>query len=498
MSTWSLRSRISLGVVLLTAFGFLASGIVAQNALQSYLTTQIDHELEAITGGTLPRILRSGIAHEALESHRGNGFGRNSDDDDDDDDDEISAGTQPNSPLQRIPTTTSLTVLDADGNIVGGLGGDLNKASISDYVRGLLPSEVAEHGDEPFTIEATGADFRAVARTLPNDAGTLVAAQSLEELDNTITRLGYLFFFISLALLLLMALAARTVVSVGLRPLQEAEKTADEIASGNLSARMPETSPNTEIGRLVNTFNTMLARIEESFAARTKSEDKLRRFVADASHELRTPLTAIRGFSELYRQGAVKGEEDTKQLLSRIESESKRMSSLVEDLLLLARVDQAREMRSDAVDIVKVVADATASAQVSGPNHPVTLIAPNTEVFMLGDEVRIHQVIANLLANARSHTPEGTPIAVMITSTDDEVRISVADQGPGMSEEDQKKIFERFYRADSSRARSGEDGTGLGLSIVDAVMRAHGGTVSVESELGKGSKFTLTFPRKEG
>jgi two-component system OmpR family sensor kinase len=495
MRTWSLRSRISLGVVLLTAFGFLASGIVAQNALQSYLTTQIDHELEAITGGTLPRILRAGIAHEALESHRGNGLGRNNEGDDDD---EFPAGAQPNSPLQRIPTTTSLTVLDVDGNIIGGLGGDLNKASISDYVRGLLPSEVAKHGDEPFTIEAAGADFRAVARTLPNNAGTLVAAQSLEELDNTITRLGYLFFFISIALLFLMALAARTVVSVGLRPLQAAENTADEIASGNLSARMPETSPNTEIGRLVNTFNTMLARIEESFAARTKSEDKLRRFVADASHELRTPLTAIRGFSELYRQGAVKGEEDTKQLISRIEGESKRMSSLVEDLLLLARLDQAREMKSEAVDIVKVVAEATASAQVSSPNHPITLVAPKSEVFMLGDEVRIHQVIANLLANARAHTPDGTPIAVMITSSDDEVSISVEDQGPGMSEEDQKRIFERFYRADSSRARSGEDGTGLGLSIVEAVMQAHGGTVSVASEVGKGSKFTLTFPRKDG
>jgi len=489
MGTWSLRSRISLGVVALTALGFLASGLVAQNALQSYLTTQIDHELEAITGGTLPRILRAGIAHEALESHRGNGEGR--------EDDERPAGTQPNSPLQRIPTTTSLTVLDADGNIIGGLGGDLNKASISDYVRGLLPSEVAKHGDEPFTIEAAGADFRAVARSLPNDSGTLVAAQSLEELDNTVSRLGYLFFFISLVLLILMAIAARTVVAVGLRPLRAAEDTAEEIASGNLSARMPEASPSTEVGRLVTTFNTMLARIEDSFSARTKSEDKLRRFVADASHELRTPLTAIRGFSELYRQGAVKGEEDTKQLISRIEGESKRMSSLVEDLLLLARVDQAREMKSEAVDIVKLLADATASAQVSGPNHPITLISPNTEVFMLGDEVRIHQVIANLLANARSHTPDGTPIAVMITSNDDEVSISVADQGPGMSDEDQKRIFERFYRADSSRARSGEDGTGLGLSIVEAVMKAHGGSVSVESKLGKGSKFTLTFPRKE-
>ena len=489
MSTWSLRSRISLGVVLLAAFGFLASGIVAQNALQSYLTTQIDHELEAITGGTLPRILRAGIAYEALENHRGNGEGR--------EDDESPAGNQPNSPLQRIPTTTSLTVLDASGNVVGGLGGDLNKASISDYVRGLLPSEVAQHGDEPFTIEATGADFRAVARTLPNNSGTLVAAQSLEELDNTITRLGFLFLFISLVLLILMAIAARTVVSVGLRPLEAAEDTAEEIASGNLSARMPETSPNTEVGRLVSTFNKMLTRIEDSFSARAKSEDKLRRFVADASHELRTPLTAIRGFSELYRQGAVKGEEDTKQLISRIEGESKRMSSLVEDLLLLARVDQFREMKSEAVDIVKLVADATASAQASGPNHPITLIAPNSEVFMLGEEVRIHQVLANLLANARAHTPDGTPIAVMITSNDAEVSISVADKGPGISEVDQKRIFERFYRADSSRSRSGEDGTGLGLSIVEAVMQAHGGTVSVESELGKGTKFTLTFPRKE-
>ena len=488
MKTWSLRSRISLGVVLLTAFGFLASGIVAQNALKSYLTTQIDHELEAITGGTLPRILRAGIAQESFESHRD---GR------DDHDDGVPAAKAPDSPLQRIPTTTSLTVLDASGNIVGGLGGDLNKASISDYVRGLLPSEVAKHGDEPFTIEAAGADFRAVARTLPKNAGTVVAAQSLDELEKTISRLGYLFFIISLVLLILMALAARTVVSVGLRPLKTAEDTAEEIASGNLSARMPEASPNTEVGRLVSTFNTMLSRIEESFAARTKSEDKLRRFVADASHELRTPLTAIRGFSELYRQGAVKGEEDTKQLLSRIEGESKRMSSLVEDLLLLARVDQSRALRSEAVDIVKVVSEATASAQVSGPNHPITLIAPNAEVFMLGDEVRIHQVVANLLANARSHTPDGTPIAVMITSNDDEVAVSVADQGPGMSEEDQKRIFERFYRADSSRARSGEDGTGLGLSIVEAVMQAHGGSVSVESELGKGSKFTLTFPRKE-
>jgi two-component system OmpR family sensor kinase len=483
LRTWSLRSRISLGVVALAALGFLASGLVAQSALKGYLTTQVDHELEAITGGTLPRIVRAGIAHEAFESRH------------DDHREDSPASNAPDSPLQRIPTSTSLTLLDSAGQIVGGLGGDLNKASISDYVQGLLPAEVASHGDKPFTIEANGADFRAVARTLPGNAGTLVAAQSLEELENTVNRLGYLFFFISLILLILMAIAARTVVKIGLRPLDDAETTAEEIAAGNLSARMPEADSGTEVGRLVTTLNTMLARIEEAFAVRTESENKLRRFVADASHELRTPITAIRGFSELHRQGAVTGEAETKQLIARIEGESKRMGSLVEDLLLLARLDQAREMDSKPVDIVKVVADAVASAQVSGPEHPITLITPNAELFMLGDEVRIHQVIANLLANARAHTPDGTPIAVMITSDESEVSISVADKGPGLSETDQQHIFERFYRADGSRTRTGDDGSGLGLSIVDAVMRAHGGKVSVDSELGNGSKFTLTFPR---
>jgi two-component system OmpR family sensor kinase len=483
LRTWSLRSRISLGVVALAAFGFIASGLVAQSALKGYLTTQVDHELEAITGGTLPRIVQAGIAHETFESAH------------DDNHENTPAATAPNSPLQRIPTTTSLTLLDPTGQIVGGLGGDLNKASITDYVKGLLPAEVASHGDKPFTIEASGADFRAVARTLPGNAGTLVAAQSLEELENTVSRLGYLFFFISLILLILMAIAARTVVKVGLRPLDDAETTAEEIAAGNLSARMPEADSGTEVGRLVTTLNTMLARIEEAFAVRTESENKLRRFVADASHELRTPITAIRGFSELHRQGAVNGEAETKQLIARIEGESKRMGSLVEDLLLLARLDQAREMDSKPVDIVKVVADAVASAQVSGPDHPITLVTPNVELFMLGDEVRIHQVIANLLANARAHTPDGTPIAVMITSDESEVSISVADKGPGLSETDQQHIFERFYRADGSRTRTGDDGSGLGLSIVDAVMRAHGGKVSVDSELGNGSKFTLTFPR---
>jgi two-component system OmpR family sensor kinase len=239
----------------------------------------------------------------------------------------------------------------------------------------------------------------------------------------------------------------------------------------------------------------MLTRIEDAFAVRTESENKLRRFVADASHELRTPITAIRGFSELHRQGAVTGEKETAELIGRIENESKRMGSLVEDLLLLARLDQAREMDSKPVDINKVVEEAVISARAAGPDHPVSMHSHNDEVFILGDEMRIHQVVANLLSNARAHTPAGTSITVSVRSTDEEVEISVADKGPGLSPEDQKRIFERFYRADSSRVRNGEEGSGLGLSIVDAVMRAHRGSVSVQSAPGDGATFTLHFPK---
>lgn len=485
LRTWSLRSRLTLGVVALSAIGFLSLSVVAHSALKSYLTSQIDHQLEAITGGTLPRIVSAGIAHETFEKNK------------DDDGNSAPAGTVPNTPLQRIPTTTSLTVLDPNGKIVGGLGGDLNTASISDYVQGLLPAEVASHSNQAFTIEAPGADFRAIARSLPNNSGTVVAAQSLNELDNTVGKLGFLFFVISLVLLLLMAIAARAVVKVALRPLEDAEETAEEIASGNLSARMPEAAPKTEVGRLVNSLNAMLSRVEESFAVRTESENKLRRFVADASHELRTPITAIRGFSELHRQGAVTGEKETKELISRIEGESKRMGSLVEDLLMLARLDQARDMEFKPVDMNTVIADAIASSRAAGPDHPISVNIPDEEIFMLGDETRIHQVVANLLANARAHTAIGTPITVTMSADDSSVRVSVADKGPGMSVEDQQRIFERFYRADSSRARTGEEGSGLGLSIVDAVMKGHGGSVSVDSKIGEGSTFTLQFPRSQ-
>jgi two-component system OmpR family sensor kinase len=481
-SQWSLRNRLVLGVVILSTLGFIASGVVAQKQLQSFLIHQIDDQLFSVATGSLPQVDRAGIVNDDEYQERRGREERDSD-------------AVPQTPLDRVPTSTSLTLLDANGSVVGGIGGDLNTVSVRDYIAGYSPEEVAKFEGRPFTLKAKGEKFRVLALPLPSNLGSVAIAQSLNDVDRTLSRLQWLFFLIGFVIVGLIALASRTMIKVGLKPLSDVEDTAAQIAAGDLSARLPDAKPTTEVGRLTTSLNTMLARIEESFAVRKTSEDKLRRFVADASHELRTPLTAIRGFSELYRQGAVAGDEDTKQLLSRIEGESVRMGSLVEDLLLLARLDQAREMEHLPVDIAKVTRDAVASAQVAGADHPISLSGDLDELYTLGDEHRIHQVVANLLANARTHTPAGTAIAVSIAQSADGLRIAVSDNGPGLSDEDQKRIFERFYRADSSRVRIDGEGSGLGLSIVDAVMKAHRGSVSVASKLGQGSTFTLFFPQ---
>jgi len=483
-SNWSLLNRLTLGVVLLSAMGFVASDVAAQTLLRSYLTQQVDTELLSVAGGSLPRVDRAGIAHEASEGEVA----------------KVNEGHHKKvapvapTPLQRVPTSTSVTLIGPAGVVLGQIGGDLNSTEITSYLQSITPAQVVAMENQPFTIEAPESDFRVIAQSLPSGLGIVVVARSFEDVDRTLQRLQGLFVLIGFAMILFIALASRKVIKVGLRPLITVEATAERIAEGDLTARLPDVKPNTEVGRLVNTLNTMLGRIEESFTARVESESKLRRFVADASHELRTPITAIRGFAELHRQGAVSGAADTKELIGRIEGESKRMGSLVEDLLLLARLDQSREMKSDPVNLSGLVADAVESARAAGPNHTIDFNKPTEEIYALGDNDRIHQVVANLLANARTHTPAGTTIEVSIDQKEDGVRIRIADNGPGLSKADQERIFERFYRADSSRVRQDGEGTGLGLSIVDAVMRAHAGQVSVESELGKGAAFTLFFP----
>jgi two-component system OmpR family sensor kinase len=483
LSQWSLRNRLVLGIALLSSLGFIASGVVAQKSLENFLVHQIDDQLVSVATGALPRVSEAGIVNDE-QQNRARSFSSDGDDDDD----------RPATPLTSVPTATSLTLLNADGNVIGGLGGGLNRVSASDYLEGISLDKTTEFAGKPFTLKTAEENFRVLALPLPANLGSVAIAQSLEDVERTLHRLQWLLLLIGGIVISFIAIASRLVIKVSLKPLSRVEETAEKIAAGDLSARLPDAKPSTEVGRLTTSLNTMLSRIEESFLARQSSEEKLRRFVADASHELRTPLTAIRGFAELHRQGAIAGEPETKALLARIEGESIRMGSLVEDLLLLARLDQGREMKRIPVEMITTVNEAVASARVIGPDHPITVVAHEDEVYMLGDQHRIHQVIANLLTNARTHTPAGTPITVSLVHDPDGVRVSVTDQGPGLSRHDQEKIFERFYRADSSRVRIDGEGSGLGLSIVDSVMRAHGGSVSVTSEPGHGATFTLFFP----
>jgi len=478
LSLWSLRNRLILAAVFLASLAIIASDFAANTALRSYLISQVDNQLFSISSGSLERLDRAGIAPQSEFEESRSPF-------------------RVLQPIRGVPTSTSLTLLDREGNLIGQVGGELAGQNFG--VTGLKVSQVERYENKPFTIEGEGRnpDVRALALVLPTGMGSVIAANSLEEVDKTLSQLRFLFFFLGLIAIFLTALVSRWIIAISLRPLDKVEETAEAIAAGDLSARLPAAKPDTEVGRLTTSLNMMLSRIEQSFSVRVESENKLRRFVADASHELRTPLTAIRGFAELHRQGAVSGEEKTKELISRIEGESIRMSSLVEDLLLLARLDQARELDFEPVDLNTLIVEVVASAKAAGPNHPIELNLPQEELFVLGDSRRIHQVVANLLANARTHTPLGTKINVTARQTLAEVIIEVADNGPGLSKSDQERIFERFFRADPARVRHSGEGSGLGLSIVDAVMKAHGGYVSVKSELDKGATFTLHFLNKE-
>jgi len=472
---WSLRNRLLVSVLIVSAIGIAASDFGAIQSLRHFLVNQLDTQLITISHNTQMQLDRAGIESQQQAT----------------DDMQF----MPIRPLRGVPTTTTVTLLDPTGAVIGHIGGDLMGSSTGAEFKGFTLEKVLATQGKPFNLNSENdLHYRVIATSLPSGQGSVLVASSLENVSKTLKELGFLFLLISLLVLALVGLLARSFIRLSLKPLNEVEVTAAAIAGGDLSARLPQSRPTTEVGKLTTSLNRMLERIEESFAVRVESESKLRRFVADASHELRTPLTAIRGFAELHRQGAVSGEEKTKELVQRIEKESIRMGSLVEDLLLLARMDQTPELAKEPVDLDNLIHEVVASARAAGPDHPITVDLPEGDNFVLGDSIRIHQAVANLLANARTHTPAGTPITVSIKQLESETTITVADKGPGLSHADQEKIFERFYRADTSRARTKGEGSGLGLSIVDAVMKSHGGSVSVLSELGQGCEFTLHFP----
>ena len=362
---------------------------------------------------------------------------------------------------------------------------------------------------------------------------TLIIGVDLGDINGSISRLAGIDLIVSVIIIVGLAVVGVAIVRASLRPLSDIEKTARAIAAGDLSRRVPDQDPATEVGQLGRSLNTMLAQIEASFDARTaseaaarRSEGRMRQFVADASHELRTPLTAMRGYAEYYRQrgglqenGPPAEEHETPanglaghgaggnggltradmdRIMQRVEQESARMGVLVEDMLLLARLDQQRPIEHRPVDLLTLAADAVQDARIIAPGRDITLDVGSGAAFLvLGDEVRLRQVIGNLMNNALTHTPDGTPVAVRVLAGPREpvpsVVLEVADQGPGLRQDQAEHVFERFYRADQARTRTA-GGTGLGLAIVAALVAAHDGTVALKTAPGQGATFRITLP----
>jgi two-component system OmpR family sensor kinase len=470
-----LRVKLVAALVALVAVALLVTGATVTTVLRNYLVSQVDEDLSSPIQ-RVPRGNDPGMGQRPFAPDRA----------------EYYLLTTRTGALVQQPQTNGLSLSPPD----------------------LSAEDIAAAGPEPFTVDSTGggAPWRVLVRPtnleVDGQQTLFVRAVSLADVQATTRRLVRLELLVGVLALGLMAGAGYVVVRRSLRPLEEVETTAAEIAAGDLSRRVPQGDEHTEVGRLSRAFNAMVEQIEAAFRARERSEaaaraseDRMRRFVADASHELRTPLTSIRGFAELYRQGAVSDPAEIDRLMRRVEDEASRMGLLVEDLLLLARLDQQRPLRREPVDVLHIVTDAVHDARVLAPDRQIDLdVRSDHPTVVLGDEPRLRQVLTNLVSNALTHTPAGTPVALTVDTASSPrpgqqgwVRVAVHDRGPGLSPEEQERVFERFYRADPSRTRAA-GGTGLGLSIVAALVAAHGGRVTVASEPGAGTTFAVDLP----
>ena len=345
----------------------------------------------------------------------------------------------------------------------------------------------------PFTAPAdTGrGSWRLVAVSSPRGAQLTVVGTSFDEVDATLGRIRLVQLGGTIAVLLALGIVSWWMLRLGVHPLEDMARSADAIAGGDLSRRVDHPGEKTETGRLGKALNSMLERIEDAFRAREASEARVRRFAADASHELRTPLTSIQGYTELWRAGGLQSEEELAEAMRRMEGEAHRMAALVEDLLLLARLDQHRPLQRTEVRLDELAADGVRDARAVEPDRSIdAMLKP---VVVDGDELHLRQVVANLLSNSRDHTPAGTPVRVSVGVEDGRARLEVADDGPGMDPATLTKVFERFVRADPSRARAA-GGTGLGLAIVAAIAEAHGGRAVAHSVPGRGSMFVVELP----
>ncbi|HEY0869461.1 MAG TPA: HAMP domain-containing sensor histidine kinase [Acidothermaceae bacterium] len=407
----------------------------------------------------------------------------------------------------RLPSPYYFQTSDNAGNPTGFSSIPLDQTDCGPAVPSLDIAAVKARLGKPFTVPSRngGGRWRVVVSVTANGNGSVAVATPLNGVDSTLNQLVEFDVIIGAAVLIVLAGLSYIAVRRSLRPLVDVEHTAAAIAAGDLSRRVPQSDPRTEVGKLAGALNGMLSQIESAFRAREASEQeartsehRMRRFITDASHELRTPLTSIRGFAELYRMGAVPEESDVDRVMSRIENESTRMGLLVDDLLLLARLDQQRPLERELVDLETIAADAVHDAQAVSPGRDVQLqLSTDEPVLVVGDDARLRQVVGNLVTNALTHTPQSASVTVGLSIDDTKPErfavLEVADSGPGLSPKDAQRVFERFYRVEESRTRA-NGGSGLGLSIVAALTAAHGGTADVETKLGIGSRFRIRLP----
>ncbi len=493
----SLRSRllIAIGIIFIVALSI--ADVVTYRYLESYLYQQADQQLD-LAHGRFEFAANSGnllcTALGGANPQVGSGPSPSGDPDGD-------------GPPSNVSATVAVEVRSAKGVVAAGqrcpayVDGSTYLPLIPSTITGFAPADdgtKVTYFDAP-SATSGGPEFRVRASTL-NNGEVLIVAQPVGEPVNTLHHLLLVELAVTGAAVVLALIGGFWLVRIGLRPLRDMEITAESIAAGNLTERVPGENKKTEVGRLARTLNVMLARIESAFSARLASERRLRasearlrRFVADASHELRTPIAAISAYAELFGRGASEQKADLERLMGGIRTETSRMEHLVADLLILARLDEGRPMERRSVDLVALCAEAVNTASTVGPDWPVTFHA-SRPIEVEGDATSLRQVIDNLLGNVRAHTPPGTAVQVSVEPEGDGAVIAVTDNGPGMDPDEAAHIFERFYRSDPSRSRS-NGGAGLGLSIVSAIVANHGGTVSAEGRVGAGTTFTVHLPR---
>jgi len=479
----SLRARILLGVLLLSAAGLVLLAVVTYTEQRSFLLSRVDQEVRGAGPASSVALDRAGFRPSGEGPSATNGVGQAG----------HSTGSGPGGggPGPNLPPGTFGQRRDASGKVIGSL---LFSYGQTAPAAPAIPAHVPI--GRLFTVGSVGSSglsYRAYVSHDPEDTGLTLVAVPLHEVDQTLGQLLLVEVLVFAGVLVALGAAAFFIVRIGLRPLDRIGVTAGAIAAGDLSRRVSPAESRTEVGRLGLSLNAMLERLERAFAERQASEDRLRQFLADSSHELRTPLAAIRGYAELFRMGATRDAAGTELAMRRIEEEATRMGVLVEDLLELARLDEAPDVVRQPVNLATLARDAVEDAHATDPDRPIGLATPNA-VVVPGDPHQLRQILANLMRNALVHTPAGTPIEVSVDEHEHDAVLTVRDHGPGIPDAAMGSLFERFWRADGGRGR-GKAGAGLGLAIVSAIVDAHGGQVRAENAPDGGAAFLVRLPK---